>query len=87
MLAFIIIFQQRTKRYRRLRNYACLQALVNITGACHMKKFGELCHCNTYIAAVTNYVNKCIDLVAKSTELCLKMLVTINPSLLLNFPC
>ena len=35
----------------------------------HHTQFGELCHYNTYIAAVTNYVNKCIDLVAKSTEL------------------
>ena len=54
---------------------------------CSYQEVCELCHCNTYIAAVTNYVNKCIDLVAKSTELCFKMLLTVKPSLLLHFPC
>ena len=51
-----------------------------------IKKFAELCHCNTYIAAVANYVNKCIDIVVKTVNLRFKMLVTKNSSLLLYFP-
>ena len=52
----------------------------------HIKKFAELCHYSTYIAAVANYVNKCIDLVVKIAKLRFKKLVTKNQSLLLHFP-
>ena len=38
------------------------------------------------IAAVANYVNKCIDIVVKTANLRFKMLVTKNSSLLLHFP-
>ena len=55
-------------------------------GASHIKKFAELCHCSTYIAAVANYVNKCIDIVVKIAKLRFKKFVTKNQSLVLHFP-